>query len=158
LARSQKDKNKGSINFHLANAFNDFINCWGLVELKDPTRSFTWFNNQDDPILEVLDRAMANVEWEGKYPLSNLKIMPKGVSDHNSIRVSCRYHVDQIPLHTSFKSRQRMERPSTRRHVPSCTRPCLFVKVGSGTATCPASPDPTSLLGRAPVPPRASWP
>jgi hypothetical protein len=58
------------------------------MEIKDPGRSFTWSNNQDTPVLAVLDRVLANVEWESKYPLVNLKILPKGCSDHNPLRVN----------------------------------------------------------------------
>jgi hypothetical protein len=88
MVRSQRDKSKGAINFQMTSAFNNFINCWGLIQLKDPSRSFTWSNNQVNPILEVLNRALVNVEWNSRYPLSNLKILPREISDHNPIRIS----------------------------------------------------------------------
>jgi hypothetical protein len=58
---------------------------------------------------------------------------------------------------TSFKSRQRARRASTRRHVPCGTISCLPVKVGSTAATSQVAPDPATLLGRTPVPPRVQW-
>jgi hypothetical protein len=85
LVRSQRHKNKGPINFQMASAFNNFIYCWGLIDLKDPTRTFTWSNNQVDHALEVLDRAMIIVEWDSRYPLSSLKILPRKIGDHNPI-------------------------------------------------------------------------
>jgi hypothetical protein len=46
-----------------------------------------------------------------------------------------------------------------RHHHVSCgLRPCLPTRVGSGTTTCPMAPDPASLLGWAPVPPRVLRP
>jgi hypothetical protein len=87
LVRSQKEKNNGIINFQHANAFNDFINHWGLLDLKDPSRSFTWSNNQDSPIMAVLDRILVNVDWESKFPLAKVKVMPKDCSDHNPLMV-----------------------------------------------------------------------
>ena len=51
LVRDLSKKNNGVIDYHRADKFNDWINYWGLVELKNPTRSFTWVNNQDQPIM-----------------------------------------------------------------------------------------------------------
>jgi hypothetical protein len=45
LVRYQKDKNTGNINFTHSTAFNEWINEWSLIEIKDPSRSFTWSNN-----------------------------------------------------------------------------------------------------------------
>jgi hypothetical protein len=47
-----------------------------LLELKDPSRSFTWTNNQEVPVIAVLDRVLASVEWESKFSLANLKLLP----------------------------------------------------------------------------------
>jgi hypothetical protein len=88
LIRSQKEKNKGPMNFQMTNSFNNFIKCWGLLEIKDPSRTFTWSNNQVELVMEVLDTTMVNVEWDSKYPLANSKIMPRETSDHNPIRIS----------------------------------------------------------------------
>jgi hypothetical protein len=57
------------------------------LEFTRTFRSFTWSNNQEVPILVVLDRVLASVEWESKFPLANLKLLPKSVSDHNPLRV-----------------------------------------------------------------------
>jgi hypothetical protein len=67
-----------------------------------------------------------------------------------------RYPADRVPLHTSFKSRQGAEHTPMHRHVPCSTGPCLPTEVGFGAATCPVALDPTSLIGRAPVPSRVS--
>jgi hypothetical protein len=41
LVMSYKEKSNGAINFAHANLFNDWINCWGLIEIKDTCRTFT---------------------------------------------------------------------------------------------------------------------
>jgi hypothetical protein len=56
LVRNQKEKSNGVVNFHHVNAFNKLINKWGLIEIRDPNRSFSWTNNQKSPIMEKLDR------------------------------------------------------------------------------------------------------
>jgi hypothetical protein len=52
------------------NAFNEMINKWALIELKDPNRSFSWTNNQENPILAKLDRVLISVEWDSNYPFA----------------------------------------------------------------------------------------
>jgi hypothetical protein len=42
-------------------------------------------------------------------------------------------------------------------HVSHVFRPCLPAQEGSGARICPMAPNPTSLLGRAPMLPHVSW-
>jgi hypothetical protein len=88
LVRNQKEKSNGVVNFHHMNAFNELINKWGLIEIRDPNRSFSWTNNQESPILTKLDRAMVSVDWDNKYPMAKVTMMPEGITDHNPLRVS----------------------------------------------------------------------
>jgi hypothetical protein len=57
------------------------------MEIKDPLRSFSWSNNQENPILAKLDRILASVEWDSKYPLARVTMLSKEVSDHNPLRI-----------------------------------------------------------------------
>jgi hypothetical protein len=41
LVRFQQEKSTGNINFAHSTVFNEWINEWGLIEIKDPGRSFT---------------------------------------------------------------------------------------------------------------------
>jgi hypothetical protein len=41
LVRNQGEKNNGVVNFNLVSIFNEWINRWGLIEIKDPVRSFS---------------------------------------------------------------------------------------------------------------------
>jgi hypothetical protein len=70
----------------------------------------------------------------------------------------CRYPADRIPPHTSFKSRQRAGRASTRYHVSCSSGPCLPIKMDSGTAMCPTTLNLTSLSRWAPALPRVPRP
>jgi hypothetical protein len=88
LVRIQEGKSNGLVNFRHAEAFNDLINRWGLMEIKDPTRTFSWSNNQSTPILAKLDRVLASVEWESKYPSVRVCMLPREVSDHNPLHIS----------------------------------------------------------------------
>lgn len=65
-----KEKSNGQINKKWANSFQDLINKRGLVELKNSTRSYTWMNNQDTPILAALDKIFCTVNFERRYPLA----------------------------------------------------------------------------------------
>jgi hypothetical protein len=58
------------------------------MEIKDPSRSFSWSNNQESPIMAALDRILVSIDWDAKYPLARLIMLPKGVSDHNALRIT----------------------------------------------------------------------
>jgi endonuclease/exonuclease/phosphatase family metal-dependent hydrolase len=59
-----------------------------LIDLKDPSRSFTWTNNQKAPIMATLDRILITTNWETRYPLARTSMLPKGVSDHNPLMIT----------------------------------------------------------------------
>jgi hypothetical protein len=88
LVRTQKEKSNNNINFTHFAAFNDWINTWGLIEIRDPSRSFTWCNNQEIPIMATLDRVLATTDWECIYPRANVTIFSKGVSDLNPLKIN----------------------------------------------------------------------
>jgi hypothetical protein len=88
IVRAQKEKSNGVVNFKLTNCFNEWINRWGLLDIKDPTRSYFWTNNQEKPIMVLLDRILVFVDWEAKFPLTQVVMLPKGTSDHNPLKIS----------------------------------------------------------------------
>ena len=45
LVRNTSEKNTGNINQHWADLFNDWVNNFGLIEIKNAGRRFTWANN-----------------------------------------------------------------------------------------------------------------
>lgn len=46
---------------------------------------FTWSNNQSNPTLEKLDRALMSKKWEDIFPSVVLNKLPREVSDHNPL-------------------------------------------------------------------------
>ena len=82
LTREAADKNNGNINFHWSDLFNNWINHWGLMELKNPTRSYTWTNNQDHPTMVVLDRVFISTNIDAQYPNINIRSAARLGSDH----------------------------------------------------------------------------
>jgi hypothetical protein len=88
LVRNQREKNNGVVNFNHVSLFNEWINIWDLIEVKDPVRSFSWSNNQEKPILAKLDRILASVEWDNKYPLATVSMLPKEVNDQTPLRIT----------------------------------------------------------------------
>ena len=69
LITNAREKSNGIINQRWADLFQDWINKFGLIELKNSSRSFTWTNNQDQPIFAALDKVFCNTVSEQKYPL-----------------------------------------------------------------------------------------
>jgi hypothetical protein len=45
IVRNQRKKSNGLINFNLVELFNGWIDRWALIDLKDPSKGFTWTNN-----------------------------------------------------------------------------------------------------------------
>jgi hypothetical protein len=82
LITSAKEKSNGNIDQKWADLFQDWINKFGLIELKNSSRSFTWSNNQDQPIFAALDKVFYNTMFEQKYPLSFVSVKARAVSDH----------------------------------------------------------------------------
>jgi hypothetical protein len=42
LVRNSLDKNNGNINHKWADAFNDWINSWGLIEINSSNKGPVW--------------------------------------------------------------------------------------------------------------------
>jgi hypothetical protein len=85
LVRNSREKSNGVINQRWTDAFNNWINLWGLIELDPNNRAFTWTNNQDTPILARLDKIFVSTEWNTNFPLTRVKILNRLPSDHNPL-------------------------------------------------------------------------
>jgi hypothetical protein len=85
LVRQALEKSNENINAQWVFLFNDWINKWNLIELKTANRLFTWSNNQDVHIFATLDRVLASITWEQKFPLSSIQALPRLVSDHTPL-------------------------------------------------------------------------
>ena len=76
------DKSNDYFDVHVASIFNEFINDSSLLEIPLLDRRYTWTNNQSEPTLVRLDRALVNTNWNVLLPNSSLTALPRPVSDH----------------------------------------------------------------------------
>jgi hypothetical protein len=85
LVSNSSEKSNETCNAQWSFMFNDWINMWGLVEIKTSNRLFTWSNNQHTLILATLDKFFASTDWEQRFPLTTAKALRRLVSDHISL-------------------------------------------------------------------------
>ena len=62
--------------------FNAVIERLDLKELELSVRQYTWANRREVPTYEKLDRILASVEWEKKFPLVTVCALTRMGSDH----------------------------------------------------------------------------
>ncbi|CAN6218645.1 unnamed protein product [Urochloa humidicola] len=85
ILRFGSEKNKKFEGSKMTDIFNLIINTYGLRDLDMVGGKYTWSNNQANPTLERLDRVLMNEAWEKVFPLTNLRKIPRSVSDHNPL-------------------------------------------------------------------------
>ena len=64
------------------------------MELKTPTRSYTWTNNQVQPTMAVLDRVFISPNIDAQYPNINIRSAACLGSDHVSLLID--FGVDNV--------------------------------------------------------------
>ena len=62
LIREPDDKSFMRADVGLMNAFNTFIEQFGLREIKKTGTKFTWTNKQDNPVLSNIDRVLVSTD------------------------------------------------------------------------------------------------
>ena len=67
--------------------FNAIIESLDLREIILSGRQFTWTNRRDTPTYEKLDRILASVEWEQKFPLVSVRALTRSGSDHTPLLI-----------------------------------------------------------------------
>lgn len=63
---------------------------------------FTWSNNQDPPTLEKLDKILISKDWEDFFPHAIVKKLPREISDHNPLIISCGAPKNLPPIQFKF--------------------------------------------------------
>jgi len=53
-------------------------------------RKYTWANSLEKPTYEKLDRILMAIEWEQKFPLSNVIALNRDISDHTPLLLNTR--------------------------------------------------------------------
>ena len=67
--------------------FNTIIESLDLREIELSGRKFTWANTLPIPMFEKLDRVLASIEWEQKFPLVTVHALSRVISDHTPLLV-----------------------------------------------------------------------
>ena len=67
--------------------FNTIIESSDLREIELSGQKFTWANTLQNLTYEKLDRVLASVEWEQKFPLVTVQALSRGISDHTPLLV-----------------------------------------------------------------------
>ena len=84
--------------------FNVIIESLDLREIALSGRQYTWASRRDMPTFEKLDRILASVEWEQKFPLVTVCAMTRTGSDNTPLLIDSgnRAHLGNKP-HFSFE-------------------------------------------------------
>jgi hypothetical protein len=67
--------------------FNAIIECLNMREIALSGRQFTLASRRDVPTFEKLDRVLASVVWEQKFPLVSVRTMTRSGSDHTPLLI-----------------------------------------------------------------------
>ena len=85
LVRDSREKSSGHVNQLWVNMFNDWANKFGLIELKNSGRLYTWSDNQAIAVMATLDRILVSPCWEQMYPASQVRTLARVGSDHTPL-------------------------------------------------------------------------
>jgi hypothetical protein len=67
--------------------FNAIIESLDLREIALSGRQYTWANRRETSTFEKLDRVLATVGWEEKYPLVTVRALTRAGSDHTPLLI-----------------------------------------------------------------------
>ena len=87
IIRRREEKNNDNFNARWPFVFNAIIDSLDLREIELSGRQFTWSSRREVPTLEKLDRILASVEWEQKFPLVSVRALTRAGSDHNPLLI-----------------------------------------------------------------------
>ncbi|XP_073355099.1 uncharacterized protein [Aegilops tauschii subsp. strangulata] len=87
IIRRREEKNNDNFDGRWSFMFNTIIESLDLREIELSGRKFTWANPLPNPTYEKLDRVLASVEWEQKFPLVTVQALSRGISDHTPLFV-----------------------------------------------------------------------
>jgi hypothetical protein len=72
IIRFSYERNRKCGVQRFSDLFNTLINFHELREIEMSGETYTWSNNQEDPILEKLDRILMSKDWEDLFPKCGL--------------------------------------------------------------------------------------
>ena len=65
--------------------FNTITESLDLHEIELSGRKFTWANALSNPTFEKMDRVLASVDWEQKFPYVPVQALTRGISNHTPL-------------------------------------------------------------------------
>jgi hypothetical protein len=81
LIRDSSEKSNQNIKQSWADRFNNWINQFGLMELKPSNRLLTWSNNQQMPIMAAIDKIFVSTCWDAHFPMAHVHALARTGSD-----------------------------------------------------------------------------
>jgi hypothetical protein len=92
-------------------AFNAYVKQCGLFDLGYSGPAYTWTNKRfsSTPVFQRLDRGLANAEWCGVYPNTNVFNLPIMFGDHAPILISTESQFRRPKLNFKFENWWTME-------------------------------------------------
>jgi exonuclease III len=87
IIRKREEKNNNNFKAHWPFVFNAIIEHLDLREIALSGRQYTWANRRESPTFEKLDRVLASVAWEQKFPLVTVRALTRTGSDHAPILI-----------------------------------------------------------------------
>jgi hypothetical protein len=87
IIRRKEEKNNDNFNSRWPFMFNAIIESLDLREIALSGRQFTWASRRETPTFEKLDRILASVEWENKFPLVMVRALTRTGSDHTPLLI-----------------------------------------------------------------------
>ena len=88
IIRRQEEKNNSNFNARWPFIFNTIIESLELKELCLSGRQYTWASRREITTYEKLDRFLASVEWEQKFPLVTVHALMRTGSDHTPLLIN----------------------------------------------------------------------
>ena len=85
IIRRRDEKNNDNFDGRWSFMFNTIIESLDLREIELSGRKFTWANAMPNPTYEKLDRVLASVAWEQKFPVVTVQALSRGISDHTPL-------------------------------------------------------------------------
>jgi endonuclease/exonuclease/phosphatase family metal-dependent hydrolase len=82
MLRKPSEKNNNKYEHRWPFLFNSAIDGLSLWELEMLGRRYTWVNVLPNPTYEKLDRILVSTEWEQQFPLANVIVSSRDISDH----------------------------------------------------------------------------
>jgi hypothetical protein len=75
IIRKTEEKNNNNFKARWPFVFNAIIEHLNLKEIALSGRQYTWASRRDEPTYEKLDRVLASISWEQKFPLVTVRAL-----------------------------------------------------------------------------------